>query len=116
LDILNIDPQSTREKIEKDLFTVNDSMFNEIMRNIYTSAAATMVEKTDVSNRIAEYLKLNFVEPEGEPEGTARFSSEKGGLDKDHLVKLSKLMNYMKKNPKALDKIFSGEKNGKNII
>jgi hypothetical protein len=112
LDILNIDPISTREKIEKDLLTVNDSMFNEVMRNIYTNASAAIVEKTDVVAKLSEYLKLKMTETTPPPEGTARFSSSEN-LDKDHAVKLAKLITYMKKNPQALDKMFNGVSNEK---
>jgi len=111
LDILNIDSDSTREKIEKDLLTVNDSMFNEVMRNLYTSAATALVEKTDVTQKLADYLKLKMTEETPPPEGTARFSSEAGTLDKDHAIKLAKLMTYMKNNPAALDKMFTNGAN-----
>jgi hypothetical protein len=77
LDILNIDPISTKEKIEQDLFTVNDSIFNELMRNIYTQLAVPMVENTDLADKMANYLKLKMnLEPEA-PAGAKRFSSEK---------------------------------------
>ena len=54
LDILNIDPDSTKDKIERDLFTVNDALFNEVMRNLYTNVAAPLVDNTDAAEKIAE--------------------------------------------------------------
>ena len=111
LDILNIDPESTREKIEKDLFTVNDSLFNEVMRNIYTNVAAPLVEKTDLVQKMTEYLKLKMVE-EAPPatEGESRFSST---MNPERRNKLAKLMQYFKEKPEILDKVFSkGLKNG----
>jgi len=104
LDILNIDPDATREKIEKDLFTVNDSLFNEMMRNLYTNVAAPLVEETNVAEKLAKYLNLQKT-PKAEPaEGESRFSSVD---DPDQQQKLAKLINYFKNNPKAVDKIFT---------
>jgi hypothetical protein len=102
LDILNIDPESTREKIEHDLFTVNDPVFVEAMRNIYTSVAAPLIEKTDITEKLAKYLKLSMVTPAAPAEGASRFSS----TDKDKQVKLAKVMKYLTENPEALERIF----------
>jgi len=104
LDILNIDPESTREKIERDLFTVNDPAFVEVMRNLYTTAAGSLVEKTNATERIASYLKLNMIEPEAPAEGASRFSSEDLAERKK---KIAKVMKYLMENPEALDRIFS---------
>lgn len=58
LDMLNIDPISTQRKIEADLFTTNDFAFNQLMINIYTAVAQQLVEKFDVSSKLAGYLDL----------------------------------------------------------
>jgi len=111
LDILNIDPDSTKRKIEQDLFTVNDSIFNEVMRNIYTSVAAPLVEKTNLVQKLAEYLKLQMMEEEAPAEGASRFSSKKASnLPADFKTKLAKVMKYFTDNPKALEKIFEGSR------
>jgi hypothetical protein len=110
LDILNIDPDSTREKIEKDLFTVNDSVFNEVMRNIYTNVAAPLVEKTDLVAKLAEYLKLQVTEEKASAEGASRFSSTKEAKEEkkepsEKQIKLMKVMKYLQANPEILDRI-----------
>jgi hypothetical protein len=110
LDILNIDPDSTREKIEKDLFTVNDSVFNEVMRNIYTSVAGPLVEKTDLVAKLADYLKLRVTEEPAPAAGSSRFSSTKESLaEKKELsekqVKMMKVMKYLQGHPEVLDRI-----------
>jgi intein/homing endonuclease len=116
LDILNIDPDSTKEKIEHDLFTVNDSIFNEVMRNIYTNVAAPLVEKTDLVQKLAEYLKLKMNEEEKPPEGTSRFSTAKQAsevapaMTEDQRIKLAKAVKYFQGNPQALDKLFRSPK------
>ncbi len=107
LDILNIDPDATREKIEQDLFTVNDSLFNEMMRNLYTNVAAPLVEETNVTEKLAKYLHLEKTEKPEATEGESRFSSVNG---KDYRKKLSKVMKYFIDNPEKLNSIFA--KNG----
>jgi hypothetical protein len=108
LDILNIDPESTKEKIEKDLFTVNDSIFNEVMRNIYTNAAAPLVEQTDLVKKLADYLKLDMVEQDTTQEGASRFSFDQSVLKNVNIEskkKLSRIVKYLINNPNALNKI-----------
>jgi len=68
LEMFNIDPDDTRIKLERDLFTVNDALFNEVLRGIYNSVAQKIVDETDVASRITKSLKLEAVEPPAEPE------------------------------------------------
>lgn len=70
LETLNIDPDETRAKIEKDSLTVNDAVFNEVMRALYSEAGRVLAEKTNVVERIAKYLDLKMKpEPKGEGDG-----------------------------------------------
>lgn len=68
--MLNIDPVSTRVKLERDLWGINDPTFNEMVRSIYNDAAQKIAENSDVVEIIAEKLGLNYTEPE---EGGGRF-------------------------------------------
>lgn len=70
LEMFNIDPAMTREKLEKDMFTVNDSVFNEVVRGIYGEVGRMLAEKTDIADRIAKYLDLKMKE---EPAEEGRF-------------------------------------------
>lgn len=128
LEMLNIDPESTKRKIEADLFTVNDPAFNNLMINTYTTASQPLVDQYDVLGRLAEYLKLpeNPTPPEGEGEGlgglggagglggeTPRFASRKAhtleGLKKlapKQDAALKKLVQLASTRPDKLDKIF----------
>jgi hypothetical protein len=108
LDILNIDPESTKEKIEHDLFTVNDSIFNEVMRNIYTNAATPLVENTDLVPKLAKYLKLEMNEtPPPAEAGASRFSSDSSNpVQDERRKKLARVLKYFGDNPAALDKVF----------
>ena len=62
LEMFNIDPMDTKEKLERDMFTVNDATFNEVMRGIYGEVGRKLVEETDVAKKIADYLKLKKTE------------------------------------------------------
>lgn len=60
LEMFNLDPVDCREKLERDLFTVNDSTFNEVVRGIYGGIAQKLVDETDIMERIAETLKIKI--------------------------------------------------------
>jgi hypothetical protein len=63
LELLNIDPVSTREKLERDMFTVNDATFNEALRGIYSDVGRKIAENSNAAERISEYLGLEYEEP-----------------------------------------------------
>jgi hypothetical protein len=75
LDLLNIDPVATREKLERDMFTVNDATFNEVLRGLYSSVGQALAENSDVADKIAENLGLKYEKPK--EEGGGRFASLK---------------------------------------
>lgn len=68
LEMFNIDPDDTRVKLERDLFTVNDALFNEVLRGVYSSLAQILVDSTDVADRVIKSLNLQKKEPPAEPE------------------------------------------------
>lgn len=65
LELLNIDPVATREKIERDLFTVNDALFNEVLRGLYGEAGRVLgdPEKSDAVLKVAEAIGVRFNKP-----------------------------------------------------
>ena len=71
LELLNIDPHTTAEKLKRDVFTMNDSKFNDVLGGIYSEAGRALAENSDVVARIAESLGLKYKKPEAEAE--ARF-------------------------------------------
>ena len=78
LDLLNIDPIATRERLEADMGTVNDSAFNDLLRGIYQNVSQDLVGKTNITERFAKYLKLSYQEgASGEETG---FGGGGGGL------------------------------------
>lgn len=72
LEMLNIDPNDTRVKIERDMFTVNDALFNEILRAMYNEVGRMLAEKSDVLDRITKYMNLKM-KPQEEGEDKGRF-------------------------------------------
>jgi hypothetical protein len=62
LEMFNIDPLDTKERLERDMFTINDATFNEVLRGIYGEVGRKLVEETDVTQKIADYLKLKKAE------------------------------------------------------
>jgi hypothetical protein len=72
LELFNIDADDTKAKIEMDALTVNDATFNEVMRAIYSEVGRVLAEKSNVTEKIAEYLKLKM-KPEPAEEGGNRF-------------------------------------------
>jgi hypothetical protein len=66
LELLNIDPESTKEKLERDLFGLNDATFNEVLRGVYGEVGRDLAENSDVSEIIAEKLGLKYAKPSEE--------------------------------------------------
>ncbi|MDB4278161.1 hypothetical protein N9917_01025 [Deltaproteobacteria bacterium] len=69
LELLNIDPVATLEKLNRDKFTLNDPTFNEVMRGIYGEVGRALAENSDVTKIIADNLGLDYNEPEEEGGG-----------------------------------------------
>lgn len=76
LELLGLDPNSAKEEIEKDMLTVNDSRFNDLINGLSQPVADQIAENTDISKKIAAYLKLNWKDVEGEAEGEAGAGEE----------------------------------------
>tara|TARA_X000000950_G_scaffold114497_1_gene143972 strand:- start:346 stop:2031 length:1686 start_codon:yes stop_codon:yes gene_type:complete len=70
LELLNIDPETTNIKLQRDLFTLNDSSFNEVMRSIYSEVGRSLAENSDVAQKVAENMGLNYQEKD---DGGSRF-------------------------------------------
>jgi hypothetical protein len=75
LEFLNIDAEDCKRKLEDNLFTVNDSKFNEALSAIYNGMGEWLMAKTDLGKRVAEGMTLNEIDngaeegPEGSGEG-----------------------------------------------
>lgn len=71
LDLLNLDPITVKEKLERDFATFNDATFNEVLRGMYTSIGTALGDNSDLAEKVAERLKLKYSKPK--PEGSDRF-------------------------------------------
>lgn len=67
LEFLNIDPETCKRQLEDDMYTVNDSKFNELIANLYTAAPEQLLPRTDLINKLAKGLQLkqNDIDAEG---------------------------------------------------
>ena len=73
LDLLNLDPDTVREKLERDKFTLQDATFNEALRSIYSRVGDSLAEHSDVAELIAKNLGLKYQKPEEEGGGGGRW-------------------------------------------
>jgi predicted kinase len=71
LELLNLDPVAVKERLQRDVFTLNDATFNEALRGIYGDAGRALAEQSDAVQKIAEALGLEYAPPK--EEGDSRF-------------------------------------------
>jgi len=71
LDLLNIDPVTTKEKLLRDVGTINDATFNEVLRGAYGRVGEGLVEGSDLTEKIAANIGLQYTKPK--EEGGGRF-------------------------------------------
>ena len=69
LELLGLDANAAKAEIEKDMLTVNDSRFNDLINAIAQPVADQVAENTDIAQKVANYLNLNWKE-EGGGEGS----------------------------------------------
>ena len=74
LEFLEIDPEDCKRKLEEDLYSVNDSKFNELLSNIYNSIGEPVYQRSDILKRVIKGMQLDEVEqePEQGPEGSGQ--------------------------------------------
>jgi hypothetical protein len=69
LELLNIDPITTREKLERDLFTTQDSTFNEALRGLYGEVGRKLADESDAIQKVAKNMGLKYIPPPKEDTG-----------------------------------------------
>ena len=60
LDLLGLDPNTTKDELEKDLLTVNDSRFNDILSALAAPLADQLAQNTDLAQKLSTYMRLNW--------------------------------------------------------
>lgn len=71
LESLNIDPVTVKERLERDMFTVNDSTFNEALRGAYSEIGRKVAEESDALMKVLKSMRLKHIPPKDE--GGGRF-------------------------------------------
>jgi len=69
LELFNLDPQAVEERLRGNLMTVNDAMFNEIIRSAYSEVGREMKDRSDMVERIVQYLGLRYIPPAEDDDG-----------------------------------------------
>jgi hypothetical protein len=63
LDLFNLDPVEIERKLKRDMFTVNDALFNELLRGVYSKAGDMLVDGTNIVERIAQNIDMTYEKP-----------------------------------------------------
>lgn len=66
LDLLGLDPIAAKEEMERDILTVNDSRFNDILNSLAQPIADQIADNTELAKQIASYLNLPWKETDPE--------------------------------------------------
>jgi hypothetical protein len=72
LDIFNINSDEVDEELKRDMFTVKDATYNEMLRQVYTDLGSKISESTDLVKQVAESItgpagrKLKYVGEDAE--------------------------------------------------
>jgi hypothetical protein len=71
LELFNLNPDSVRDRLEDDVFTVNDATFNEAVRSILSEAGRNVIENSNFVEEFVDYLanttqfdNLEYEEPD----------------------------------------------------
>jgi hypothetical protein len=81
-ELFNLNADDMHDKLKEQLFTVKDANFNRTVEEISGEVGRSLVENTDISEKIAKYLDLEYKAPpeEGGEEGEDGFAGEFGGF------------------------------------
>jgi len=83
-ELFNLNADDMHEKLKEQLFTVKDANFNRTVEEISSEVGRSLVENTDVAEKVAKYLNLEYEAPpeEGGEDGggfAEEFSDFGGG-------------------------------------
>lgn len=83
LDLFNINSQDVQEQLQRDMFTPKDAVYNEMLRQAYSSLGDKLSENTDLIKQIAQSLtgpagrKLKYVGQDADEEGEQDYGTMK---------------------------------------
>ena len=68
-DLFNLDTSEIEDKLRADTLTVKDPTFNRMIEDVHSETGRALVERTDVVEQMAKYLKLKVADAPEEEEG-----------------------------------------------
>ena len=68
-ELFNLNSDEIDAKLLEDLFTVKDANFNRIVEEISGETGRALVENSDIVEKVAKYLSLDYQAPAGEEGG-----------------------------------------------
>lgn len=77
-ELFNLNSEDLHERIYEDLFTVKDTTFNRLVEEVNSEVGRGLVEKSDIVEKVAKYLKLEL--REGDEEGGGDEFGDFGGF------------------------------------
>jgi hypothetical protein len=63
LESLNIDSYAVEQRLKEDMFTVNDSSFNELLRGLYGELGRQAAEQSDALKKALSHMGLKHIPP-----------------------------------------------------
>lgn len=66
LELMNLDSEDVHEELKKDLFTLKDANFNELLRALYGDAATEILENSDAIKKISKNIGLDYKDPKSD--------------------------------------------------
>lgn len=102
LDLVNVDIDEAEEGVKSDLLTIRDPKFTDLWGRVMEGLSETIANKTDLPDRLVEYLKLKKVESFSDSEKMGRFGSKNSAFER-----LNKLASNSE--PGELDEEFQSE-------
>ena len=68
-ELFNLNPDEIDSRLLEDLFTVKDANFNRTVEEISTLVGSAIVDATNITEKVAKYLSLEYTAPPAEGEG-----------------------------------------------
>jgi hypothetical protein len=78
-ELFNLNAEEMHNKLLAGMFTAKDSTFNRMTEEVNTEVGRSIVQQTDVVEKVSKYLGLKFKGPPDEGGGEAGGVQEDGG-------------------------------------
>lgn len=82
-ELFNLNAEEMHNKLLAGMFTAKDSTFNRMTEEVNTEVGRSIVQQTDVVEKVSKYLGLKFKGPPDEGGGEAGGVQEGGGGDQE---------------------------------